>query len=277
MKLSKNLSLALLLSFLIPAVAAAKDLGSVNVKNIEEIGVPAAPAPVRVDAPDLPGFLNDLTTEPPFGAGPDVGVDPHPFQLVKPEPGYSSPRMRAFESKGIADSGIPKDMLDRALGYFDANKGNIKNQHYLGIMDFGMHSSKARFFAINMDNNTVKAYHVAHGKGSDPNQTGYLKSFSNVPGSLQTSRGFYEVGNEFQASKTGHSAFLYGRTPGYNDNAAGREILIHGADYVSERNMYAGLSWGCFALDKPVNETIISQFKGGAIIYADKSGDLFRD
>lgn len=277
MKLFKNLYLAVLLPSLGGQAFAVEtaDLNSVSLKQAGAISVPTPGVPVPVDP--VSGALNDLTDEPAAGSGRDVGTDPDPYQLVKPEPGYVSPRMQEFESKGIADAGVPKDMLDRALRYFDANKGNIKNQRFLGIVDFAMHSSKARFFVINMEENTVKAFHVAHGRGSDPSQTGYLKSFSNEPGSHQTSRGFYKVGEPFQGSEVGYSAFLDGLTPGHNSNARAREVVMHGADYVSEKNNYAGLSWGCLAVDKLLIATFIDQFRGGAIIYADKSGDLFRE
>ena len=129
--------------FLLPALgmaaSAANGLNSVGFDQIPEVNVPLPGAPAMVDAA-LWG-LNDLTNEPEPGTG-RYGVDPDPYEWVKPEPGYVSPRMRAFESKGVEDSGVPRDMLDRAMRYFDANKANIKNQRYLGIIDFSMHSSR---------------------------------------------------------------------------------------------------------------------------------------
>ncbi len=252
--------------------ASAQEFGLLSMERVRSVDVPlpGAPSPVRFEGP------NDTTTEPAPGTG-RYGADPDPYEWLKPEAGYASPRMKDFADKGLEGSGVPKDMLDRALRYFDANKAVIKNTNYLGIIDFSKHSDQARFFVINMNDNTVAAYHVAHGKGSDPNQSGYLRSFSNEPGSLKTSRGFFKVGEPFQGSEVGYSAFLDGLTTGHNSNVRAREIVIHGAWYVTENPPHAGLSWGCFALDSRVNADIIAKFRGGAIIYADTSGDLFRE
>ena len=60
-----------------------------------------------------------------------------------------------------------------------------------GIADFGLPSSLPRLHFANLEAGTVRSHLVAHGKGSDPEHDGFLKWFSNEPGSLATSRGAY--------------------------------------------------------------------------------------
>ena len=60
-----------------------------------------------------------------------------------------------------------------------------------GVADFGLHSALPRFHFANLENGTVQSFRVAHGAGSDPEHDGWLKWFSNVPGSNATARGAY--------------------------------------------------------------------------------------
>jgi hypothetical protein len=61
----------------------------------------------------------------------------------------------------------------------------------VGIADFAQPSWKPRFHLANLEDGSIRSYLTAHGKGSDPQHDGWLKSFSNVPGSEATSRGAY--------------------------------------------------------------------------------------
>ena len=69
----------------------------------------------------------------------------------------------------------------------------------------------------------------------------------------------------------GPSLKLEGLGPGFNDRAAARAIVIHGAWYVSEafarRHGRLGRSWGCPALDREVHRKVIDALRRGAAVF----------
>ena len=119
-----------------------------------------------------------------------------------------------------------------------------------GIADFGVHSAIPRFHFANLENGTVRSFRVAHGTGSDPEHDGWLKWFSNEPGSNATSRGAY-ISWEWYTGKYGTSVRLGGLDPD-NSNTLDRAIVMHSADYCSQAHVdrwgRLGRSNGCFAL-----------------------------
>src|ERR1700759_3216877 len=74
---------------------------------------------------------------------------------------------------------------------------------------------------------------VAHGQGSGDD---VANSFSNINDSHQSSLGFY-LTDDVYMGKHGRSLHLDGLDEGFNDDARAREIVVHGAPYVSERTI----------------------------------------
>jgi len=65
---------------------------------------------------------------------------------------------------------------------------------------------------------------------------------------------------------------LHGLQEGLNNNAFNREIIIHGADYVSWRSIIVNLgrlgrSLGCPAVAQDQINEVIDKLKGGALVY----------
>lgn len=145
---------------------------------------------------------------------------------------------------------------------------------FVGIADFGVHSSVPRFHIANMDSGTVRSLLVAHGSGSDPEHDGWLKWFSNVPGSLATSRGAY-VSLDWYFGKYGTSVRLTGLDPD-NSNTYDRAIVMHSATYATQTHIdrwgKLGRSSGCFALSPDDFYPALSDLWGGRLIYADRLG-----
>ena len=141
-----------------------------------------------------------------------------------------------------------------------------------GIADFGAHSALPRFHFANLENGTVRSFRVAHGTGSDPEHDGYLKWFSNTPGSNATSRGAY-ISWEWYTGKYGTSVRLGGLDPD-NSNTLDRAIVMHSADYASpahvERWGRLGRSNGCFAFSPEDFLTVLAQLSGGRLLFADQ-------
>lgn len=142
------------------------------------------------------------------------------------------------------------------------------------IADFGVASGLPRFHFANLENGTVRSFLVTHGKGSDPAHTGYLESFSNVPGSNATSRGAF-ITWEWYTGRYGTSIRLGGLDPD-NSNALERAIVMHSAAYATPEHVARwgklGRSDGCFAMGPGDFNEALWHLSGGRLLYADKLG-----
>lgn len=160
---------------------------------------------------------------------------------------------------------VPKALLSKALKYYESNPNLVKNKEVIGVIDFSQHSSKERFYIIDMQSGRVETYQTAHGKNSDPDHDGYATLFSNTPGSNMSSQGIYLTSTTYEGGH-GYSLLLDGKST-TNSNARSRAIVIHPADYV-QAGVKSGRSWGCPALDPRFSEEVIDKIKNGAVIYA---------
>jgi hypothetical protein len=167
---------------------------------------------------------------------------------------------------------VPQALLTKALSYYHSNLDKINNKNYLTIVDFSQHSSKTRFYVINMSTGAVWTIHVAHGKNSDPSNSGFATRFSNVVGSEETSLGFYMTAETYDGEH-GLSLRIDGLSS-TNTNARSRDIVVHGASYVSDGDVQAGRSWGCLAVPMDDRDKVVSDLKGGSIIFAADSASL---
>jgi len=147
-------------------------------------------------------------------------------------------------------------------------KDLIKNESILTIIDFSRPSTDKRLFILDMKNEKViKNTLVAHGINSGNNMA---ESFSNNKHSNKSSLGLY-ITKETYIGKHGYSLRIDGKNIGLNDNALKRDIVIHGADYVSEdfikKNGRIGRSFGCPAVPVDENKEIIDLIKNGTCLY----------
>jgi hypothetical protein len=152
------------------------------------------------------------------------------------------------------------------LGYRETE--NIRKKNIITIIDFSKPSTEERLLVIDLANKKI-LYNcfVAHGKNSGEN---YAKVFSNQSESLMSSLGFYLTGETYNG-ENGYSLKLDGLEKGINDHARAREIVIHGAAYVSREfiNKYGrlGRSWGCPALPPEVTKEIIDLISAGSCLF----------
>ena len=145
---------------------------------------------------------------------------------------------------------------------------NIKKQNIISIIDFSKPSSFKRLFVIDIENKKILFNClVAHGKNSGDN---YATSFSNEFQSLKSSLGFF-LTSETYYGKNGYSMKLDGLEKNINDNAREREIVVHGAEYVSEQFIKKfgrlGRSWGCPALPIENSKAIIDTISNGSCLF----------
>lgn len=176
-----------------------------------------------------------------------------------------------YESIGLADYQLSFEAFRYGMiGYQILRyEGRLNAQNLLTIIDFTQSSCKKRFYTIDLDRKAVR-YHtyVSHGKNTGDDMA---QSFSNIVHSNQSSLGFYVTAETYIGSK-GFSLKLDGSEKGVNDNMRERAVVIHEAEYVSERWIRhagrLGRSQGCPALPKALCKDIIQTIKNNTAIFA---------
>jgi len=171
-----------------------------------------------------------------------------------------------------APVGLNPVLFQKAKAALDSHRYQARARDVMGIVDFSKSSSEARFHLVDLMNGTVESHLVAHGRGSDPDHSGFVERFSNAFGSYATSNGAYTTGDYYEG-KYGLSMKVQG-LDWSNSNAEARAIVIHNAWY-AEPGMIAqhgklGRSEGCFAFSRASQWDVMRRLAGGRMIYADK-------
>ena len=164
-------------------------------------------------------------------------------------------------------------LLRRATEAFERHRAAFDAVDAIGIADFALPSRDPRFHIISMANGKTTTLLVAHGRGSDPDHSGWLHYFSNEFGTAASSSGAYRTGEAYDG-KHGPSRRLTGLDP-ENSNAEARAIVIHGAWYVCPEMVREhgklGRSEGCFAFAQDDLQQVLDRLGPGRMIYADKA------
>jgi len=164
------------------------------------------------------------------------------------------------------------DIVKAARRALATHGGAATQRDVVGVADFSPASRDPRFHLVDMASGRVSSFLVAHGRGSDPDHCGWLKRFSNDPGSSATSDGVYLTAGEYPG-KHGRSMRLKGLDP-TNDNAEPRAVVMHGAWYVSPEMVAEhgklGRSEGCFAFSEADLPHVLERLGPGRLITAGK-------
>ena len=167
---------------------------------------------------------------------------------------------------------VRPELLTKASAAFGEHSALITQRDIIAIADFSAASHDPRFHLFNVHNGDTTTLLVAHGKGSDPEHSGWLRSFSNIPGSEASSAGSYRVGESY-FGQHGQSLRLAGLDP-ENDQAEARAIVIHPAWYVSDAMIAEhgklGRSQGCFAVSESDIAQVLERLGSGSFLFADK-------
>lgn len=182
--------------------------------------------------------------------------------------------------------GVPAAALKRTFDFLNANGGksikvsakrtktepngtrqiNVKTE-WIAIIDFTLPSDLRRLYILNIKTGDLTKHHVAHGKGSGVR---FATKFSNIDKSKMSSLGLY-VGGSIYNGGHGASLYLHGMDLS-NNKAIDRYIVMHGANYVSEKFMNQtgrlGRSWGCPAVSTTLIKKMNNLFKDGGVIFA---------
>lgn len=166
-------------------------------------------------------------------------------------------------------------LLERARAALDRHADVFALRDRLAIVDFDAPSKNPRMHIVDLIGGQTSSYLVSHGRGSDPEHSGWLHSFSNEFNSLASSSGAFKTGDMY-FGQHGRSMRLLGLDP-QNNNAESRAIVVHGADYVSEDHVAAwgkcGRSEGCFAVAPHIVPQVLGLLGPGRMLYADKIGN----
>ncbi len=168
----------------------------------------------------------------------------------------------------ISANRLSLEAYEQALAYYRAHQDVITNKQYMTVVDFTKPSYVKRMYIFEWKTGEIKRYLVAHGKNSG---VIYARDFSNQIGSHKSCLGFFITGERYEGDH-GPALQLHGQQEGVNDNAFRRDIVIHGADWVSYKAVFQnggrlGRSWGCPAVAMPVVEEVVENLKGGSLLY----------
>lgn len=178
-----------------------------------------------------------------------------------------------FGQSAIGASRFASVLMPQARAALDRHSALIAHRDIVGLVDFSAPSRTSRFYLVDMPGGQVISTHlVAHGKGSDPANSGWVERLSNRPGSNASCQGAFLTGARY-VGEHGPSRRLSGLDP-ENDQAEGRAIVIHAADYVSADMATSqgrvGRSQGCFAVAPAEIADVLELLGEGRLLYAVK-------
>lgn len=198
--------------------------------------------------------MSDSVVSPPLPAAMDT---------------FHSAVQDKYSRIGLAEYRLDTGVFAMAYtGYLNLRAADRTRSSILTIVDFNVPSDQHRMWIIDLAHDSLLLHTwSAHGKGSGREMATH---FSNKPGSLQTSLGFYLTAEEY-IGKNGRSLRLDGLDDGFNTNARRRYVVMHGADYVSQDTIdalgYLGNSEGCPAVSHAVNHQVIDWVKDKSVLF----------
>lgn len=175
-----------------------------------------------------------------------------------------------YEKLNLDSFEMSRDAYSYALQGLEQlqDEGAVSNDSVLTVIDFSLPSYKKRLFVIDLNSGELLFNtYVSHGRNSG---TDMAKRFSNKYNSFQSSPGFYITGDTY-TGEHGYSLRLNGQEKGINDNALMRKIVMHSADYVSDKSIqlkgYLGRSLGCPAIPPAFQKPVINTIKDGSCLF----------
>lgn len=167
---------------------------------------------------------------------------------------------------------VRPELLRRALASLERHGSRVAHRDRMAIVDFTAASSQPRFHFVNLVSGASTSLLVAHGSGSDPSHTGYLKRFSNDFGSNASSEGAFATA-DYYVGKHGRSQRMIG-LDATNCNALGRALVVHSAWYANpdmlQTHGMLGRSQGCFAVGERDLDQVFARLGPGRMIFAAK-------
>ena len=146
---------------------------------------------------------------------------------------------------------VRPELMERALAAMDIHGHKITQRDRMYLVDFTKFSGDERLYEVDLEGGEITLMRTCHGRGSDPDHSGYARTFSNTPESYKSSVGAFATAGASWGSQQGPNVLLDGLEY-TNNNARERAIIIHGADYADPaflaREGKLGRSYGCFSV-----------------------------
>ena len=179
----------------------------------------------------------------------------------------------AYGSSTLTSERVVRPALFRAaMNALEQHGSEIPCRDRIAIADFAAPSSQPRFHFVDLANGNTTTLLVAHGRGSDPEHTGWLQRFSNEPSSFASSDGAF-LTSDYYIGKHGLSQRLVGLDP-TNNNAMDRAIVIHSAWYANPDMLMTygqlGRSEGCFAVGESALDEVFARLGAERMVFAAK-------
>lgn len=175
-----------------------------------------------------------------------------------------------YQQFDLQEVGLTKKAFEYALkGYYYLLEHHWLNKtNIISICDLSQSSRNKRLYVLDLDQKKVLVNtYVAHGRNSGQE---FARTFSNNPSSHKSSLGFYITQGTYYGNN-GLSLKIRGMERGFNDRAGGRNIVVHGSQYVGpdflDMNQFCGRSYGCPAVPADESETIIDLIKEGSCLF----------
>jgi len=166
----------------------------------------------------------------------------------------------------------PPALLGQAMVALDRHRHRIAFADRIAIADFGAPSFQPRLYLVDLRNGATVSFLVAHGKGSDPDHSGWVRRFSNDQGSLASSEGTF-LTSDYYIGDHGVSQRLIG-LDATNDNAESRAIVIHCAWYANPDILLSqpvlGRSDGCFVVGEAEIDLLFDRLGPGRMLFSAK-------
>jgi len=162
-------------------------------------------------------------------------------------------------------------LMASAMAALDVHHHRIPLRDRMYLVDFQKFSGEERFYEVDLIAGRVTPFRTCHGRGSDPEHSGYARTFSNEPESYKSSVGAFATAGASWGSQQGPNVLLDGLE--YTNNLArDRAIIVHGADYADPeflaREGKLGRSYGCFSTAHTDLPMLRERMGQGRLLYA---------
>jgi hypothetical protein len=166
---------------------------------------------------------------------------------------------------------VRPELMQRAMQALDVHHDRLPLRDRMYLVDFQKFSGEERLYEVDLYSGQVKTFRTCHGRGSDPQHSGYARSFSNTPESYMSSVGAYATAGASWGGAQGPNVLLDGLE--YTNNLAReRAIIVHGANYADPdflaREGKLGRSYGCFSTAHTDLPTLRERMGTGRLLFA---------
>ena len=166
---------------------------------------------------------------------------------------------------------VRPELMSRAMAALDVHSHKIILRDRMYLVDFQKFSGDQRLFEVDLIGGRVTAFRTCHGRGSDPEHSGFARRFSNTPESYMSSVGAYATAGAGWGAQQGPNVLLDGLE--YSNNMArDRAIIVHGADYADPdflaREGKLGRSYGCFSTSHDDLPALRERMGQGRLLFA---------